>query len=95
MKAHDFCLIAANLVSGDREATHGNKIDNHQNIANLWNAYLRLENKISAKDVALMMGLLKIARTQTGTYNKDDFIDLAGYAGCAGEIAALENSNVR
>jgi len=35
-----------------------------------------------------MMILLKMARQMTGEYNPDDFVDMAGYAGCAGEIAA-------
>lgn len=43
-------------------------------------------NHITAKDVAAMMGLLKVARIATGS-NPDSFVDLAGYAACAGEIA--------
>lgn len=43
-------------------------------------------NRISAKDVAVMMSLLKIARIATGS-SPDSFVDLAGYAACAGEIA--------
>ena len=46
-------------------------------------------NHINAKDVATMMGLLKVARIATG-YKEDNFVDLAGYAACAGEIAAAE-----
>lgn len=46
-------------------------------------------NHINAKDVATMMGLLKVARIATG-YKDDNFVDLAGYAACAGEIAAAE-----
>ena len=43
-------------------------------------------NHITPKDVATMMGLLKVARIATGS-NPDSFVDLAGYAACAGEIA--------
>ena len=85
VKAHDICGTAAALVSGNRASTHGDKWTNHANIAALWSAYL--EVRITPLDAALMMGLLKIARTKTGTHNNDDYIDLAGYAGCAGEIA--------
>jgi hypothetical protein len=96
MKAGEICAKAAELVGGDREATHGDKVENHQNIARLWNAYLgwRLPDgaALTAKDVALMMALLKIARTKLGAHNPDDFVDLAGYAGCAGEIASREQS---
>jgi len=94
MKAGEICETAAKLVSGDRENTHGDKVENHQNISRLWNAYLgwRLNTGcyLSAKDVALMMALVKIARTKTGAFNPDDYVDLAGYAGCAGEIAQFE-----
>lgn len=34
----------------------------------------------------MMMALLKVARIYTGTGTEDSFVDLAGYAACAGEI---------
>jgi hypothetical protein len=34
-----------------------------------------------------MMVLLKVARTRTGCYNKDDFTDMCGYASIAYELA--------
>ena len=95
--AESVCSRAASLVGGDRQKTHGDKVENHQNIAGLWNAYLgwRLvsDGWLRPEDVALMMALLKIARTKTGTHNLDDYVDLAGYAGVAAEIA--ERSHVR
>ena len=36
--------------------------------------------------VAMMMALLKIARTKTGSPNKDDLIDGAAYLAIAGEL---------
>lgn len=90
MNAEEVCKKAAELVGGDRAKTHGPKVKNHQNIADHWNAYLgdRLRDKLTPKDVALMMAELKIARTKLGAYNPDDYIDGAGYFGVAGEIAA-------
>ena len=44
-----------------------------------------------SKDVATMMGLLKVARIATGN-KADSFVDLAGYAACAGEIATAEGA---
>lgn len=85
MKAEDICKKAAELVGGDRAVTHGDKIENHWNIAALWSAYLGVE--ISARQVALMLALLKIARTKTGAHNPDDYVDLCGYGSIAGEIA--------
>jgi hypothetical protein len=98
MKATEICAKASDLTGGDRARTHGDKTKNHHNIATLWNAYLRNAEKLSveidAKDVALMMALLKIGRTQAGSYNLDDYVDLAGYAGVAGEIAGIVDSYV-
>jgi Domain of unknown function (DUF6378) len=91
--AGSICARAAELVSGARAASHGDKLENHANIAALWNAFLgdRLPagRKLTALDAALMMALLKIARTKAGAHNQDDYVDLAGYAGVAGEIADL------
>lgn len=73
-------------VSGRREDDYGRPEDNFVRIAKLWNAYLG-DNVTDAKDVAMMMALLKIARIRSGGTD-DCYVDLAGYAACAGEIAA-------
>ena len=94
MKATDICALAADLVGGDRARQNGDKRENFQAIASLWNAYLgwRLSDGcgLTPQDVALMMALMKIARTKGGAFNIDDYVDLAGYAGCAGEVAEDE-----
>ena len=91
MKASEICETAAGLVGGDRQETHGDKERNHANIAGLWNAYLAIRREpatpLTALDVAHMMCLLKLARTQAGAHNDDDYVDGAGYFGVAGEIA--------
>lgn len=79
------------MVRGARAAQHGDKTRNFQNIADLWNGYMSARPDhslpLSALDVGHMMVLMKIARTQLGGTNVDDYVDAAGYAGCAGEIA--------
>jgi aminoglycoside phosphotransferase len=86
----DFISKALELVQGDRANTHGNKRINHGNIAALWTAYLRhfhgLDHDLSPADIAKLMVLLKVARTMEGDYNEDDFVDMVGYAGIAGEL---------
>ena len=74
---------ARKLVGNDRHEDYGDKLKNHQNIAKLWSAYLDV--KISAHDVAICMGLLKIARLKHA-HKKDSYLDLAAYAAIAGEI---------
>jgi hypothetical protein len=91
MKASEIATEAARLVSGDRNDTHGDAAKNMGNISALWNAYIgnrpNWEAELTGEDVAIMMALLKIARTQTGSLNLDDHIDAAGYVAIAGEIA--------
>lgn len=86
MTREDVLNDAKECVCKNREDDYGSPEDNFQTIANLWTAYL--DYSISAKDVAVMMALLKIARIKTGTFKADSWIDLAGYAACGGEIAS-------
>jgi len=89
-KASDICSTAAKIVGGERGTNYGDKLENHNNIARLWNAYMLSrplpDTLLNAEDVALMMLLLKIARAGSG-YVEDNYVDMAGYAGCAGAIA--------
>lgn len=91
MKAVEIATAAASLVGGDRERTHGNKTDNHQRIAEMWNGALvgmgkATKRPLDAHDVACLMEVLKIARRYAGTFNVDDYVDGAGYAAVAGDI---------
>lgn len=70
-----------------RERDYGPPEDNFLRIADLWTAYVGGQIIFEPVDVAMMMALLKIARIKTGTGIADSFIDLAGYAALAGEIA--------
>ncbi len=90
--AREMLMHTVSLVGGDRAQTHGDKVDNHLKIANLWSMYLhnmgeRAKYGFNAEDVANMMELLKIARRQSGAHNPDDYADGAGYASVAFECA--------
>ena len=91
MNTTDILEKTKKLVSKEREEKHGDKIINHENIARLWSAYLQNKFKLNLnllpEDVANLMTLLKIARTQAGKHNLDDYIDACGYSAIAGEIA--------
>lgn len=80
---------AAKCVCGDREQDYGSPENNFGIIAEMWNAYLH-GRIIYAKDVAAMLALLKIARISSGNAKDDNWIDLAGYAACGGEIESNE-----
>ena len=101
--AASICADAAALVGGDRQVTHGDKTINFSNTADAWNAILRAKARkagwpihdvfvtLDALDVANMLEAFKIARRYSGSHNIDDYVDGAGYAGCAGEIAEKLN----
>lgn len=80
---------AKKCVCGEREHDYGTPENNFTFIGKLWEAYTG--QSYSAKDVAIMMALLKIARIKTGV-KADSFVDLAGYAACAGEIAVRKQA---
>ena len=86
---------AKRCVCGKREQDYGTPQNNFATIADFWNTYLggRLspDNPINSHDVGIMMALLKIARIKSGgtaAGSMDNYIDLAGYAACAGEMYA-------
>jgi hypothetical protein len=78
---------AIELIGGARNTDYGDRVTNHQNIANLWSAFLN--KKISAHDVAICMALVKVARLMHSR-KSDSYVDLAAYGAIAGEIAERE-----
>ena len=82
---------AADIVGGARNKTHGDKERSFQGIADLWNAYRANRSRlpITAGDVAVMMVLMKAARTAHGVPLRDHFVDMAGYAAIAGELTQM------
>lgn len=103
MKRADILEQARVCVCGEREQDYGTPENNFETIGLLWGVYLRAAhpelakvmdvNRITPKDVAIMMACLKIARAAKGD-KADSFIDLAGYAACAGEIATQSEAEV-
>lgn len=78
---------AQSCVCGKREQDYGSPEDSFSMIAAMWDAYLTARKPpISSRDVAAMLALLKIARIATGGPHIDNWVDLAGYAACGGEI---------
>lgn len=75
-------------VSGDREQDYGSPEQNFKVIALMWSVYIQRQGRgyLEDKDVAAMLALLKIARIASGNAKEDNWIDLAGYAACGGEI---------
>ena len=82
---------AKECVTGKRHEDYGSPEDNFTTIARLWTDYCGYG--FSAKDVAMMMALLKIARIKGGGGSGDSYVDLAGYAACAGEINSRQEKS--
>lgn len=84
MKRAEILDAAKACVCGEREQDYGTPEDS---FGQLWTVYMG--TLFTAKDVAMMLALLKVARIHNGD-KMDSFIDLAGYAACAGEITGKE-----
>lgn len=82
---------AEKCVCGTREQSYGSPENNFQVIAEFWRVYIMAKYGIDVPfapdDSGIMLSLLKIARIASGQSKDDNYIDLAGYAACAGEIA--------
>ena len=91
-KREEILRTAEKCVMGEREQDYGSPEQNFKVIADMWNAYLR-EDRLAPKDVAAMLALLKIARIASGHAKADNWIDLAGYAACGGELETHERNN--
>lgn len=76
---------AISATNGDRDIRHGKPEDSFTLIGQLWEAYTG--RHYTAEEVAMMMVLLKVARVKMGVGDTDSYIDIAGYAACAGEIS--------
>lgn len=85
MTRSEILQAAEKCVCGHREQDYGTPEDNFAMISSLWSVYLCYP--VTAKDVAMMMALLKIARIKAGTATEDSFVDACGYMACGGEIA--------
>lgn len=84
MKRTGILRTAELLVSGQRDKQYGTPYKNFTMVANLWTE--AFGHTFNAEDVAVAMMLLKIARLRHDYTNEDNWIDIAGYAACGGEI---------
>lgn len=83
-KREEILNKAAAAISGERDEHYGSPEQNFGRIADYWSVYL--DHIITQTDVAMMMVLLKMSRAMNDPTHEDNYIDIAGYAACAGEI---------
>lgn len=82
------------IVNGERQGMYGKPERNLSDIANVWNWYLNTRrgsqsNGLDAKDVGVMMALLKIVRICSGHYKDDNYVDAIGYLTLANEFEGM------
>tara|TARA_R100000951_G_scaffold107848_1_gene103631 strand:+ start:27022 stop:27318 length:297 start_codon:yes stop_codon:yes gene_type:complete len=92
IKQESICEEAFRIQGGDRQQDYGNPASNLLEIGASWEWYLKTscnaDVSISARDVAHMMVLMKIARN-IHKPKRDNWVDIAGYAQCGGKIDDL------
>ena len=75
---------AHTIIYGDREKTYGHPAKNLKTIAAMWSAYMNNMDDgnfaVTAKDVAAMMMLVKVARYANDPSHRDNLVDICGYA---------------
>ena len=93
MNKEQILEAARKCVCGERQQDYGEAENSFTVIADFWGTYLTekcvspgADVCLNPEDVAAMMALLKVARIATGHGKDDNWIDLAGYAACGGEI---------
>jgi len=77
---------AKEYTTKDRAADHGNMEDNFKTIGDLFSTFLGID--VSPTQAGILMCLVKIARQKSNPNHADNYIDLAGYAACSGELSA-------
>lgn len=79
---------AEKLITGDRNAAYGSPTQNFQDTARIWTVQLGHKLKegavIDPGEVASLMIGLKLARIKASP-KLDNWMDIAGYAGCGAE----------
>jgi hypothetical protein len=88
VKREEILKLAGEAVT-KRNLTYGEPEQSFEKIAELWLAWLRIRKNedLGAVDVAILLLLMKVGRLVESVGHVDTFVDIAGYAACAGELA--------
>ena len=81
----DILKEAHALINAERQDDYGDPTYNFSRTAELWSAYLDYD--VKAKDVAICMALLKVAR-EAHRHKWDNLLDAIGYLALASDMEA-------
>ena len=83
----DVLDTAKETVTQDRVDIYGEPENAFKKLADYWTDYIQGKEVLETVDVCNMMILLKISRSELNPFHIDNYVDMAGYAACAGEEA--------
>lgn len=89
MNRADILAEASRIVTTERNNQYGEPENLFGVIGAYWGAHL--DHPVSAHDVAVMMGLMKLARMKANPKHLDSAVDACGYLAIAGELATGGN----
>lgn len=82
---------ANSLVYGDRADAYGAYSEEARKLAALFSIVLGVE--VPVEKVPLLMVVLKVCRLSHNPTHTDSWVDIAGYAGCAGKLESIWKGN--
>lgn len=90
MKREEILNNAKLCITQDRNNQYGEPEDVFSFVAAKWQVHIdnRPTGPLTAHDVAMMMIDLKTARSTSNPAHIDNYVDIAGYAACGGEIVS-------
>lgn len=77
--AKTLLLEAQALIDGDRQAQHGDPLTCHARVAKFWS--IILDREVTPIQVVQCLMALKMARAVNDPTFRDNYLDIAGYAG--------------
>ena len=84
-KRREILERAGALTCGAREEEYGPPAESFGRVAVMWGGYLGVG--ITAADVCALLVMLKLSRGKVSPEREDSWVDAAGYAALAGEVA--------
>ena len=82
---------AHSLIYGDRAAAYGPYDKEAEKIAKVFSVILGIE--VPVEKVPLLMVGLKTVRLSQNPTHGDSWVDIAGYAGCAGKLKSIRGDS--
>mgnify|MGYP003131584869 CR=1 FL=1 len=86
-------LEEAIRILRERAEAHGDHVELHKRIAKLWSVYLGIW--VEPHQVAVLLALMKLARSEFDPSNKDNWHDFLGYGGIWADLLKIGSHRAR